>query len=154
AVGDATDSGGDVLEELGDLLASAVKDRLETEVQPLGAFLSGGIDSGLVVSYMAEGLRSPPVTVSVGFDSADRNEVDAAAQTARHCQSIHHERLVHPRLEEVLDPLVGAFDEPFADSSAVPTYYLCQTARQHVTVALSGDGGDESFAGYDFRYKA
>jgi asparagine synthase (glutamine-hydrolysing) len=154
AAGGATESDETVLEQLDHLLAAAVEDRLETEVQPIGAFLSGGIDSGLIVSYMAEQLATAPLTVSVGFDDASHNELEAAGRTARHCRTSHHAHVVHPRLEEVLDALVGAFDEPFADSSAVPTYYLCRTARQHVTVALSGDGGDESFAGYDFRYQA
>jgi asparagine synthase (glutamine-hydrolysing) len=150
----ATESDQTVLEELDHLLATAVTDRLETEVQPIGAFLSGGIDSGLIVSYMAEKLDTPAVTVSVGFDDSNHNELEAAGQTARYCRTTHYSHVVHPRLEEVLDAIVGAFDEPFADSSAVPTFYLCRTARQHVTVALSGDGGDESFAGYDFRYQA
>jgi len=154
AAGSATESDQTVLEQLDHVLAAAVNDRLETEVQPIGAFLSGGIDSGLIVSYMAEHLPTRPLTVSVGFDDADHNELEAAGRTAHHCQTSHHSHVVHPRLEEVLDALVGAFDEPFADSSAVPTFYLCRTARQHVTVALSGDGGDESFAGYEFRYQA
>src|SRR5215471_18519657 len=152
--GSATESDDTVLAQLDHLLAAAVNDRLETEVQPIGAFLSGGIDSGLIVSYMAEQLQRPPLTVSVGFDDATHNELEAAGRTARHWHTSHHPRLVRPRLEEVVDALVGAFDEPFADSSAVPTFYLCRTARQHVTVALTGDGGDESFAGYDFRYQA
>jgi asparagine synthase (glutamine-hydrolysing) len=154
AAGSATESDDTVLEQLDHLLAAAVNDRLETEVQPIGAFLSGGIDSGLIVSYMAEQLPTRPLTVSVGFDDVNHNELEAAGRTADHCHTNHHSHVVHPRLEEVLDALVGAFDEPFADSSAVPTFYLCRTARQHVTVALSGDGGDESFAGYDFRYQA
>jgi len=154
AAGSATESDETVLEQLDHLLAAAVNDRLETEVQPIGAFLSGGIDSGLIVSYMADQLPTRPLTVSVGFDDTNHNELAAAGQTARHCHTNHHAHLVRPRLEEVLDALVGAFDEPFADSSAVPTFYLCRTARHHVTVALSGDGGDESFAGYDFRYRA
>ncbi len=140
-----------VLEELDGLLRTAVSDRLESEV-PLGAFLSGGIDSGLVVSYMAETMGRPPVTASVGFGGAEHNELDAAAVTARAVGSLHHPHTVDPRLEDVFDPIVRAFDEPFADSSAVPTYYVSQAARQHVTVALSGDGGDETFSGYDFRY--
>jgi len=154
AAGTATESDETVLEQLDHLLGTAVNDRLETDVQPIGAFLSGGIDSGLIVSYMADKLPTRPVTVSVGFDDANHNELEAAGHTAAHCGTDHHCRIVHPRLEEALDALVGAFDEPFADSSAVPTFYLCRTARQHVTVALSGDGGDESFAGYDFRYQA
>jgi asparagine synthase (glutamine-hydrolysing) len=154
AAGDATESDETVLEQLDHLLAAAVNDRLETDVKPIGAFLSGGIDSGLIVSYMAEKLATRPLTVSVGFDDVNHNELEAAGRTARHCRTSHRSHVVHPRLDEVLDALVGAFDEPFADSSAVPTFYLCRAARQHVTVALSGDGGDESFAGYDFRYRA
>jgi asparagine synthase (glutamine-hydrolysing) len=154
AMGDSTADARTVLRDLDGLLESAVNDRLETEVRPLGAFLSGGIDSGLIVSYVSQGQRTQLVTVSVGFDSADHNELQSAALSARHCRTVHHEHIVRPRVDEVLDPILRAFDEPFADSSAIPTYYLCRTARQHVTVALSGDGGDESFAGYDFRYKA
>ena len=140
-----------VLAALEPLLREAVADRLESEV-PLGAFLSGGIDSGLVVSFMSETSASAPVTVSVGFDEAAYNELAAAGLTAEHCHSEHHPHVLRPALDEVLEPVVTAFDEPFADSSAIPTYYLCQAAREHVTVALSGDGGDETFAGYDFRY--
>jgi asparagine synthase (glutamine-hydrolysing) len=132
-------------------LREAVLDRLESEV-PLGAFLSGGIDSGLVVSYMAEALGDRLVTASVGFESTEHNELEAAALTASHVQSTHYEQLVAPRLDEVFDDIVDGFGEPLADSSAVPTWYVSRTARQHVTVALSGDGGDETFAGYDFRY--
>jgi asparagine synthase (glutamine-hydrolysing) len=146
-----SDSQHDTLVRLDTLMADAVRDRLESEV-PLGAFLSGGIDSGLVVTYMSDASPTPPVTVTVGFDDAAHNELTAAELTARQCRSEHHPHVLHPTLDEVLEPLVAAFDEPFADSSAVPTYYLCQAAREHVTVALSGDGGDETFAGYDFRY--
>lgn len=137
--------------DLDALLAERVRERLESEV-PLGAFLSGGIDSGLVVSYMAEALREPVETTSVGFADSRHNELGAAALTARRYRTRHHAALVEPRLDEVLDPIVGAFDEPFADSSAIPTYYVSAMARRHVTVALSGDGGDETFGGYDFRY--
>jgi asparagine synthase (glutamine-hydrolysing) len=137
--------------ELDALLRDRVAERLESEV-PLGAFLSGGIDSGLVVSYMT-GLMSQPVeTTSVGFGHADHNELNAAALTARHCATSHHAEIAEPRLEDVLGPIVDAFDQPFADSSAIPTYYVSAMARRHVTVALSGDGGDEVFGGYDFRY--
>jgi asparagine synthase (glutamine-hydrolysing) len=141
---------GEVLEELEALLRQAVKERLESEV-PLGAFLSGGIDSGLVVSFMAEG-ASDVVTVSVGFANDRRSELDAAAITAHHFGTRHHPHVLEAHLEEILDPIVTAFDEPFADSSAIPTWYVSKAAREHVTVALSGDGGDETFAGYDFRY--
>ena len=132
-------------------LAAAVSQRLESEV-PIGAFLSGGIDSGLVVSYMAEALGTAPVTASVGFDHREHNELEAAGLTARHFGTRHSTATVEPRLEDVLDPIVQAFDEPFADPSAIPTYYVSQMARQHVTVALSGDGGDEAFGGYAWRY--
>ena len=137
--------------EIDAALREAVSARLESEV-PLGAFLSGGIDSGLVVSYMAEQPNRDVRTVSVGFGDKGHNELDAAAVTARHFHTDHHAILLEPRLDEVLDDIVSAFDEPFADSSAVPTSYLSAAARSHVTVALSGDGGDETFGGYDFRY--
>ena len=137
--------------EISDLLRGAVADRLESEV-PLGAFLSGGIDSGLVVSYMAETLPNPVLTTSVGFGDRRHNELDAAALTAARWRTDHFSEIVAPRLDEVLDPVVAGFDEPFADASAIPTYYVSQIARRHVTVALSGDGGDETFGGYGFRY--
>jgi asparagine synthase (glutamine-hydrolysing) len=140
-----------VLEELDGLLRRAVEERLMSEV-PLGAFLSGGIDSGLVVSYMAEGSGEPTVTASVGFSGQLHNELDAAGVTARHFHTRHYPETIEPNLEELLEPVVTAFDEPFADSSAIPTWYVSKAARRHVTVALSGDGGDEVFAGYDFRY--
>jgi asparagine synthase (glutamine-hydrolysing) len=110
AAGSATESDETVLEQLDHLLSTAVNDRLETEVQPIGAFLSGGIDSGLIVSYMAGNLATPPLTVSVGFDDVNHNELEAAGRTAQHCQTNHHAHVVHPRLEEVLDALVDAFD--------------------------------------------
>jgi asparagine synthase (glutamine-hydrolysing) len=139
------------LDTLGETIQRAVEMRLESEV-PLGAFLSGGIDSGLVVSHMRRDRGEDIDTTSVGFDDAVHNELDAAALTAKHLRTSHHAEVVTPRLEDVFDPIVAAFDGPFADSSAVPTYYVSQMARRHVTVALSGDGGDEAFGGYDFRY--
>ncbi len=142
---------GDDAGRLEALLGDAVRARLESEV-PLGAFLSGGIDSGLVVSFMAEDGAAPVTTTSVGFASGAHNELDAAALTAARFHTHHHAEVIAPRLDTVLDRVVGAFGEPFADSSAVPTYYVSQMARSHVTVALSGDGGDEPFGGYDFRY--
>lgn len=137
--------------ELESLLRESVIDRLESEV-PLGAFLSGGIDSGLVVSFMADALGSNVTTTSVGFSSSAHNELAAAGLTASRFATNHHAQVIQPRLEAVLDRIVSAFDEPFADASAIPTYYVSQMARQHVTVALSGDGGDETFGGYSFRY--
>lgn len=137
--------------ELEPLLRRAVHERLESEV-PLGAFLSGGIDSGLVVSYMSDALGEGLVTTSVGFDDPRHNELSAATLTAGRFRTQHHAEVIHPRLDEVLDRIVDAFDEPFADSSVIPTYYVSEAARRHVTVALSGDGGDEVFGGYDFRY--
>jgi asparagine synthase (glutamine-hydrolysing) len=132
-------------------LHDRVVERLESEV-PLGAFLSGGIDSGLVVSAMAQAHRGSVVTTSVGFGEAGHNELEPAGLTAAAFRTEHHPSVVEPRLEEILDGLVAAFDEPFADSSSVPTWYVSREARRHVTVALSGDGGDETFGGYHFRY--
>lgn len=137
--------------EIDSALREAVSARLESEV-PLGAFLSGGIDSGLVVSYMAEARGEDVRTVSVGFGETGHNELDAAALTAQHFHTKHYAHVLEPQLNDVLDDIVGAFDEPFADPSAIPTSYLSAAARSHVTVALSGDGGDETFGGYDFRY--
>jgi asparagine synthase (glutamine-hydrolysing) len=137
--------------DIDETLRAAVYDRLESEV-PLGAFLSGGIDSGLVVSYMAEALGDRLVTASVGFGEAAHNELEAAGVTAAHFQSRHYAEVIEPRLADVIGPVTTGLGEPLADSSAIPTWYVSRSARRHVTVALSGDGGDESFAGYDFRY--
>jgi asparagine synthase (glutamine-hydrolysing) len=136
---------------LEETLRGAVEERLESEV-PLGAFLSGGIDSGLVVAFMKKAMTKSLVTTTTGFSDAAHNELDAAALTARHFATEHHAEVVEPRLEDLFEKVVTAFDEPFADSSAIPTWYVSKMARRHVTVALSGDGGDESFGGYDFRY--
>ena len=137
--------------EIEELLRTAVSDRLESEV-PLGAFLSGGIDSGLVVSFMAETLGRGVTTTTVGFGEAAHNELDAAAVTAGRFETQHHVEIVEPRLDDVLDRIVDGFDEPFADVSAVPTFHVAGMAKRHVTVVLSGDGGDEAFSGYSFRY--
>ena len=141
----------DLLPVVDAALRQAVHERLESEV-PLGAFLSGGIDSGLVVSYMAEALGDRLVTTSVGFGERAHNELEAAELTAQHFGSRHHAEEIEPRLEDVLGPVIAGLGEPLADASAIPTWYVSRAARRHVTVALSGDGGDESFAGYDFRY--
>jgi asparagine synthase (glutamine-hydrolysing) len=137
--------------EIDRTIRAAVHARLESEV-PLGAFLSGGIDSGLVVSYMAEALGDRLVTTTVGFGERAHNELDAAALTARHFNTRHFPEVIEPRLDEVIGPISQHMGEPMADSSAIPTWYVSRAARRHVTVALSGDGGDESWAGYDFRY--
>ncbi len=139
------------LAEIDEQLDARVRERLESEV-PLGAFLSGGIDSGLVVSYMAGAMDRPVVTTTVGFDAAAHNELSAAKLTAAHYGTAHHTHIIRPELDDVFDRIVSAYDEPFADSSSIPTYYVAREARKHVTVALTGDGGDESFGGYDFRY--
>ena len=141
----------ELLASIDETLRTAVHDRLESEV-PLGAFLSGGIDSGLIVSYMAEALGDRLVTASVGFNDAAHNELEAAGLVAAHFKSHHHPEQIAPDLDEVLAPVVARLGEPMADSSAIPTWYVSRAARRHVTVALSGDGGDETFAGYDFRY--
>jgi asparagine synthase (glutamine-hydrolysing) len=140
-----------LLDELEGVLGDAVQTRLESEV-PLGAFLSGGIDSGLIVSFMAEAAGRSVSTTTVGFSQVEHNELAGARLTAEKFRTTHHEELVQPALDEIFEPLVAGFDEPFADSSAIPTFYLSRAARRRVTVALSGDGGDETFGGYDFRY--
>ncbi len=135
------------LEELDALLTEAVRLRLVSDV-PLGAFLSGGIDSSTVVAYMRETSATRPVTISVGFDHDAYDEAAHAETVARHLDCEFHALTADPRVEELLPKLAWHFDEPFADSSAVPTYYVSKAARELVTVALSGDGGDEFWAGY------
>jgi asparagine synthase (glutamine-hydrolysing) len=141
----------EVLRSLDEVVESAVRERLESEV-PIGAFLSGGIDSGLVVSYMQRASATPVITTTVDFGAGVYDEAQIAALTAGHLKTWHYCDTVRPELERVLDPIVAGFDQPFADASAIPTYYLSAMARRHVTVALSGDGGDESFGGYAARY--
>jgi len=140
-----------IVDDLDRRLSDAVARRLESEV-PLGAFLSGGVDSGLIVSYMAQALPSTILTATVGFAESAHNELELAALTAHGYATRHVSAVIEPDLDDVLDPIVSAFDEPFADPSAIPSYYVSRMARRHVTVALSGDGGDEAFGGYDFRY--
>ncbi len=137
----------DYLEELDALLRDAVSLRLISDV-PLGAFLSGGIDSSTVVAYMKETSATTPVTISVGFENQAFDETQHAETVARHLGCDFHALVASPHVESLLPKLAWHFDEPFADSSAVPTYYVSQAARQLVTVALSGDGGDELWAGY------
>lgn len=136
------------LEELEDRLAEAVRIRLISEV-PLGALLSGGVDSSIVVALMARASSSAVKTFSIGFSKQDFNEAPYAREVAQRFGAEHHELMVEPRLGEALDALTRSLEEPFGDSSMIPTYYICRLARRHVTVALSGDGGDELFAGYE-----
>jgi len=128
-------------------LRESVKMRLVSDV-PLGAFLSGGIDSGTVVALMASESTSPVKTFSIGFEDEAHNELPGARLTAERYGTEHREFIVKPQAADVLGLLVRHYNEPFADSSALPTYYVSKMTRQGVTVALSGDGGDESFCGY------
>lgn len=136
-----------VVDRVLEILDEAVRIRLMSEV-PLGAFLSGGTDSSVVVALMAKHSASPVKTFSIGFEEKEYNELDYARRVAQHFKTEHHEEIVRPDAEHDVPALVRQLDEPFADSSMIPTYYVSRSARRHVTVALSGDGGDELFAGY------
>jgi asparagine synthase (glutamine-hydrolysing) len=129
-------------------LREAVRMRMISDV-PIGAFLSGGIDSASVVALMSQESNRPVKTFSIGFEDEAYNELPYAQLLAERYGTEHQELIVKPDASEVLPLLVRHYNEPFADSSAVPTYYVSKMTRQYVTVALSGDGGDESFAGYD-----
>jgi asparagine synthase (glutamine-hydrolysing) len=141
----------DCLEEFEAIFAEAVRLRLISDV-PLGAFLSGGVDSSVVVAAMARESSRPVVTTTITFPDTAFDEAPHARTVARALGTDHTEIVVEPRAVGVLPRLAWHLDEPFADSSAVPSYYVAQAARQRVTVALSGDGGDEVFAGYERRY--
>jgi len=141
----------ELVESLEAILCESVRIRLRSDV-PIGAFLSGGMDSSSVVAVMAKLLDRPVVTCAVGFQQEEHNELPYSREVAERFGCIHHEHLIQPDVEDLVPRLVTYFDEPFGDSSAVPTYYVSQMARQHVTVALSGDGGDEIFAGYSRHY--
>lgn len=138
--------------ELLERLEQCVKLRMISDV-PLGAFLSGGVDSSAVVALMARHSSGPVRTFSIGFDDDSYDELAFARQVASRFGTRHIEFTVKPSAVDILPQLVRQYDEPFADASAIPTWYVSQLAREHVTVALNGDGGDESFAGYD-RYVA
>src|SRR3979411_2745634 len=139
------------LEELERRLFEATKIRLISDV-PLGAFLSGGTDSSTVVAMMARASSGPVKTFSIGFKKHDFNEAKGARIVAQKFGTDHHEMILEPDVVQTVEHLTSSLEEPFGDSSMLPTYYVSQMARQHVTVALSGDGGDEMFAGYD-RYR-
>jgi asparagine synthase (glutamine-hydrolysing) len=138
----------DAVVQLRTVLTDAVRSHLVSDV-PLGAFLSGGIDSSLVVGLMAETSGARVKTFSIGFNEPAFDELEHARRVAAHFGTDHHELVVRPDAIGILDQLISHFDEPFADSSAIPTWYVSEMARRHVTVVLSGDGGDELFGGYD-----
>jgi asparagine synthase (glutamine-hydrolysing) len=138
----------DAVEGLLEVLTEAVRLRLIADV-PLGALLSGGIDSSVVVALMSQLSDQPVKTFSIGFDEREFDELPFARAVAQRYGTDHHEMIVRPSALEVLPTLVRHYGEPYADSSAVPSYYVARMTRQHVKVALNGDGGDESFAGYE-----
>ena len=142
----------DAIEETTRILRESTKMRMISEV-PLGAFLSGGVDSSMVVALMAQESSQPVKTFSIGFEDQDFSELKYAKTVAEYVGAEYNEFIVKPDALEVLPKLVEHYGEPYADSSAIPTYYVAKETRKHVTVALNGDGGDESFAGYE-RYAA
>jgi len=143
----------DLASELRSLLDEAVRLRMISDV-PLGAFLSGGIDSSAIVALMARHSNRPVKTFSIGFDEEGYDESPFAAEVARHCHTEHVHEVVRPDVVDILPKLARQFDEPFADNSMIPSYYVSRMARQQVTVALSGDGGDEVFGGYQWYRRA
>jgi len=138
----------EAIEETTRILREATKLRMISEV-PLGAFLSGGVDSSTIVALMAQESSTPVKTFSIGFEEQDFSELKYARRVAEHTGAEYNEFIVRPNALEVLPTLVEHYGEPYADSSAIPTYYVSKETRRFVTVALNGDGGDESFAGYE-----
>jgi asparagine synthase (glutamine-hydrolysing) len=139
------------VEELRPRILTAVKKRLVSDV-PLGAFLSGGVDSGLVAAMVTQELGEPLKTFSIGFAGTDETEHEYAREVAQYLGTEHHEDMLRPDALQLVHEIADRLDEPNGDSSCLPTYLLCRYTRQHVTVALSGDGGDELFGGYG-RYR-
>lgn len=135
------------LNELDAVLRKSVEAHLISDV-PFGAFLSGGIDSTLIVSYMSQILKQPVKTFSIGFHETEFSELEFSKIAAKKYRTDHHVEIVKPDALEILPKLVQHYGEPYGDSSAIPTYYVSELARKHVTMVLSGDGGDECFAGY------
>lgn len=142
----------EAIDETTRILREATRLRMISEV-PLGAFLSGGVDSSIVVALMAQESSQPVKTFSIGFEEQDFSELKYARKVAESVGAEYHEFIVKPNALEILPTLVEHYGEPYADSSAIPTYYVARETRKFVTVALNGDGGDESFAGYE-RYVA
>lgn len=128
-------------------IKESVKAHLVSDV-PFGAFLSGGVDSSLVVEYMSKQLKKPVETFSIGFEEEEYNELKYADVVAKKWNTNHHTEIIKPDALGILPKLVTHYGEPYGDSSCIPTYYVCELARKHVTMVLSGDGGDECFAGY------
>ena len=143
----STSSEDEIADGLLDIVSTCTKQRMISDV-PLGAFLSGGVDSSGIVALMAKNSQEAVTTCSIGFDSKKYDEIQYAKQVADQYQTTHHELTVKENILDSLEHIAGFFDEPFADQSLVPTYFVSQLARTKVTVALSGDGGDENFAGY------
>jgi len=133
--------------QLTERFRDTVNSRMLSEV-PLGAFLSGGVDSSAVVAMMAENSKDPVNTCSISFDNPKFNEAEFAKMVADRYKTNHHVEMVNPDDFDLIDSLANIYDEPYADSSAIPTYRVCELAKKHVTVALSGDGADEYFSGY------
>lgn len=138
----------EAVEETTRILEESTRLRMISDV-PLGAFLSGGVDSSIVAALMAKQTHSPIKTFSIGFEEQDYSELRYARMVARHIGAEPHEFVVRPNALELIPTLVDHYGEPYADSSAIPTFYVARETRKHVTVALNGDGGDESFAGYE-----
>jgi asparagine synthase (glutamine-hydrolysing) len=139
-------------EEIRETIRTATRRRMVADV-PLGAFLSGGVDSSAIVAAMAECSTEPVKTFSIGFDHQPFNELPFAKQIAERFGTEHHEFVVKPDAVDIIPRIVRQYGEPFGDSSAIPSFYVSELTRRHVTVALNGDGGDESFGGYN-RYVA
>jgi asparagine synthase (glutamine-hydrolysing) len=135
-------------EELFERLREAVRSRLVSDV-PVGAFLSGGVDSSSVVALMAQEMKEPVKTFSIGFGEEDYNELPYAKKVAELFMTDHHELLITAKNFDLVEKIISQFDEPFGDASAIPTYFVSEFAAEYVKVVLSGDGGDEVFGGYD-----